>query len=304
MSPSAGSRRCRLALFTKNRTNPAYTGARLGADRVAARLGCALTHHVPVKPDDVEEQRALLEAVLAERPDAILLVPTHGTALNDILRRIEAAGILLLCAVSRPEVVVPRAFVGSDDRALARGIADYLLGRMPNGGNVVTIEGHPNAMTTAPRAAGFRDAAAARSNIRIAASRNGDFQFAEGKAAMSALLKDVPQIDGVLAANDFSALGAIEAMREGGRKIPIVGVNATPEGVRAIKAQDLLASAAFDAMKMACLAVEAASRILAGEKVPPEIMLPVVIVDRSNCEAWDRPYAERPLPDWDAHVRS
>ncbi len=304
MSPSAGSRRYRLALFTKNRTNPAYTGARLGADRVAARLGCALTHHVPVKPDDVEEQRALLEAVLAERPDAILLVPTHGTALNDILRRIEAAGILLLCAVSRPEVVVPRAFVGSDDRALARGIADYLFGRMPNGGGIVTIEGHPNAMTTAPRAAGFRDAAAARSNIRIAASRNGDFQFAEGKAAMAALLKDVPQIDGVLAANDFSALGAIEAMREGGRKIPIVGVNATPEGVRAIKAQDLLASAAFDAMKMAGLAVEAAARVLAGENVPPEIMLPVEIVDRSNCEAWDRPYAERPLADWDAHVRS
>ena len=158
-------------------------------------------------------------------------------------------------------------------------------------------------MTTAPRAAGFRDAAAGRPNIRIAASRDGDFQFAEGKAAMAALLKDVPQIDGVLAANDFSALGAIEAMRESGRKAPIVGVNATPEGVRAIKSGDLLASAAFDAMKMACLATEAAVRILRGERVPTEVMLPVEIVDSANCAAWDRPYEERPLPDWDAHVR-
>jgi ribose transport system substrate-binding protein len=304
VSESAGGRAYRLALFTKNRTNPAYMGARLGADRVAERLGATLTHHVPVKPDNVEEQRALLEAVLPERPDAILLVPTHGTALNDILRRIEAAGILLLCAVSRPEVIVPKAFVGSDDRALARGIADYLFDRMPSGGTIVTIEGHPNAMTTAPRAAGFRDAATGRSNIRIAASRDGDFQFAEGKTAMAALLKDVPQIDGVLAANDFSALGAIEAMRENGRKAPIVGVNATPEGVRAIKSGDLLASAAFDAMKMACLATEAAVRILRGEKVPAEVMLPVEVVDRGNCEAWDRPYEERPLPDWGAHVRA
>lgn len=304
MSSGAGSRRHRLALFTKNRTNPAYMGARLGADRVAARLGAALTHHVPMEPDNVEEQRALLEAALADPPDAILLVPTHGTALNDILRRIEAAGIVLLCAVSRPEVVVPRAFVGSDDRALARGIADYLLDRMPAGGTVVTIEGHPNAMTTAPRAAGFRESASGRRDIRIAASRNGDFQFDAGKAAMAALLREVPQIDGVLAANDFSALGAIEAMRESGRNIPIVGVNATPEGVRAIKSGDLLASAAFDAMKMACLATEAAVRILRGEEVPAEVMLPVEIVDRANCAAWDRPYAERPLPDWDAHVRS
>ncbi|RYY64458.1 MAG: sugar ABC transporter substrate-binding protein, partial [Comamonadaceae bacterium] len=29
----------RLAVFTKNRTNPAYAAARLGADRAAAALG-------------------------------------------------------------------------------------------------------------------------------------------------------------------------------------------------------------------------------------------------------------------------
>ncbi len=299
-----GARKHRLAVFTKNRTNPAYVGARLGADRVAERLGCEVTHHVPVEPDNVEEQRALLEAALLERPDAILLVPTHGTALNDILRRIQAAGIPLLCAVSRPEEVKPVAFVGSDDRMLAKGIADYLFDHMPAGGDVVTLEGHPNAMTTAPRAAGFRDAAAARPDIRIKASRNGAFQRVEGKAAMLELLAAEPRIDGVLAANDVMALGALEAMQEKGRRAAIVGVNATPEGVRAIKAGDLLASASFDAMKMACLAVEAAVRVLSGEKVPAQVMLPVEVVDRSSCEAWDRPYAERPLPEWDACVRT
>jgi ribose transport system substrate-binding protein len=50
----------RLAVFTKNRTNPAYVGARLGAERMAARLGCAVTHYVPERPDDVEAQRAML----------------------------------------------------------------------------------------------------------------------------------------------------------------------------------------------------------------------------------------------------
>lgn len=302
--PAAGGRQCRLAVFTKNRTNPAYIGARLGADRMAGRLGCAVTHHVPVAPDSVEEQRALLEAALKEPPDAILLVPTHGTALNDILRRIQAAGIPLLCAVSRPEEVEPACFVGSDDRALARGIADYLFDRMPAGGDVVTLEGHPNAMTTAPRTAGFREAAAARPQIRIRASRDGAYQRAEGKGAMLELLAAEPRIDGVLAANDFMALGALEAMAEQGRKAAIVGVNATPEGVRAIRHGDLLASASFDAMKMACLAVDAAVRVLAGETVPAQVMLPVEVVDRSNCAAWDRPYEERPLPEWDAYVRS
>jgi hypothetical protein len=31
-------------------------------------------------------------------------------------------------------------------------------------------------------------------------------------------------------------------------------------------------------------------------------MLPVEIVDRSNCEVWDRPYEERSLPQWHQYV--
>ena len=56
------ARRYKLAVFTKNKQNPAYIGARLGADRVATRLGCELTHYAPDTPDDIDEQRALIEA--------------------------------------------------------------------------------------------------------------------------------------------------------------------------------------------------------------------------------------------------
>jgi ribose transport system substrate-binding protein len=303
MQVSKGARGARLAVFTKNRKNPAYVGARLGADRVAARHGCVVKHCVPDKPDDVDEQHALLEAAYAERPDALLIAPAHATALNGTLRRMQVDGIPILCFVSRPEEIACTSFVGSDDRALARAIADYLFDRLDGGDNVVTLEGHPIAITTAPRAAGFRDAARARESIRIVDSRPGYFLRDGGHAGMTELLAAQPRIDGVLAANDFMALGALDAMRETGRKMPIVGVNATPEGVQAIKAGDMLASASFDAMKMACLGVEAAVRVLSGERVPAEILLPVEVVDRTNCAAWDLPYAQRPLPEWAAYVR-
>ncbi|MGE0853588.1 MAG: sugar ABC transporter substrate-binding protein [Hyphomicrobiaceae bacterium] len=301
---ASSPRRYKLAAFTKNRTNPAYIGARLGADRVAARLGCSLRHHVPTKPDDVEEQRGLLAAVLAEGVDAILLAPTHATALNDLLQRARSKGIPILCMVSQPEQFDCTCFVGSDDRALARGIADHLFDSLGGRGDVVTLEGHPNAMTTAPRTAGFRDAAAARPGVRIKASRAGDFQRDGGCRAMAELLGAEPRIDGVLAANDFMAIGALDAMREAGRLMPIVGINATPEGVAAVKRGDLVATSSFDAMKMACLGVEAAVRVLRGETVPRLLMLPVEVVDRSNCAAWDKPYAERSLPEWRDYVKA
>ena len=58
----------RLAVFTKNKKNPAYVGARLGADRIAARHGYTATHYVPNKPDDVDEQHELLRAAYPGAP--------------------------------------------------------------------------------------------------------------------------------------------------------------------------------------------------------------------------------------------
>ena len=67
------------------------------------------------------------------------------------------------------------------------------------------------------------------------------------------------------------ALGAIEAA--GKPLVPIVGVNSVPDAIAAIKSGKLLATGSFDAMKMACLATEAALRYLSGETAPREILL-------------------------------
>jgi ribose transport system substrate-binding protein len=64
----------------------------------------------------------------------------------------------------------------------------------------------------------------------------------------------------------------------------------------------MLATADFDAMKMSEIATEAAIRHLRGEAVPPEIILPVQVVDAQNCAAWNAPFAARPSPRWDEIV--
>ena len=78
------------------------------------------------------------------------------------------------------------------------------------------------------------------------------------------------------------------------RAIPV----ALPEAIEALRDGTLLATADFDALKMACVATEALIRHLSGETVPAEIMLPVQVVDAENCAPWDRPLAERECPRW------
>ena len=288
----------KLAVFTKNRSNPAYTAARLGADRAAARLGAHAVHYVPEEPDDPAEQIALIGQALAERPDAMVLVPVHPTAVNAAVRKVNAAGIPLVTCINRLTEGHSVAYVGSEDYPLALGIARYLFERLGGKGDVVIVEGPPESVTSIARVRAFRDAAGAYPGIRIVGACSGRYLLEPAREAMTAMLTAYPRIDAILAANDIMAIGVIEALRAAGRHALLAGVNAIPQAIAAIKSGDMIATADFNAMNMACLASECAIRHVRGEAVPKEIILPVQIVDASNCSLWDRPYEDRACADW------
>ena len=288
-----------VAVFTKNRTNPAYEGARLGADRVAQRFGGCAVHFVPDKPDDVDEQIALIERAIAARPDAIVFVPVHQTRVNDAILKINAAGIPIVSLITPTTVGERVSFVCSDDRALATQITLYVAARLPAGARVIVLEGIPASATTRDRMLGIEAGLAKSPHLTVVASIRGDYQRDIACEAVRGLLARGLRFDAVIAANDTMALGALDALGATDPLPLVVGVNAIPEAIAAIKAGRLLATVDFDAMKMACIATEAALRHLRGETVPARITLPVQIVDAANCAHWDRPYAERPLPSWD-----
>jgi len=291
-----------IAVFTKNRTNPAYEAARLGADRAAARLGAATTHYVPDTPDDIDQQIALISRSIASKPDAAVFVPVHETLVNDTILRFDAASIPLFNIITPTTAGRRVTFIGSDDRALAGNIARYLFGKLGGRGKIAILEGTPASATSPARMAGFQDALAAHPGIKVRASLCGDYLRDVARDVWRNAADKLAGIDGVLCANDAMALGVLDALGNGPAP-PIVGVNAIPEAIAAIAAGRMLATANFDAMAMSALATEAAVRHLRGEAVPAEIMLPVQVVDASNCAAWNLPFAARPTPDWEAVTR-
>jgi len=279
----------RIAVFTKNRTNPAYQAARIGADRVASRFGAATIHYVPDEPDSVAEQIALIACAIAEKPDAAVFVPVHETAVNDAILKFDAAGIPLFNIITPTTAGRRICFVGSDDCTLAFAIARYLFARLAGCGEIVIAEGTPASATSRARFEGFA------------------YQRDVARREFSRLASHVRGIDAVLCANDTMALGVLDALDidTAGRHRPLlVGVNALPEAVAAIAAGRMLATADFDAMKMSCIATAAAIRYLRGEQVPDKIVLPVQIVDASNCSAWNVPFEARSIPDWNDVVPS
>lgn len=291
-----------LAVFTKNRVNPAYDAARMAADRVAAEAGARTLHYVPETPDHVGQQKALASEALAARPAAVLFNPTDDVEMQEDVARFIAAGIPVAIFINRmPGKVL--TFVGSDDIAVGYTAAKALILGLAGGGRIVALDGTPSARTARDRTVGLRRAVAENPGIDLLGARVGYLQQAPARTAMAELLKAHPRIDGVWTANDVMAFGVLDALADAGRTAQVVGVNGLPAAIEHIEHGRMLASVDFSAFNIAAIAARAVLRHLDGKPVPQEIMVPAELIDRANCGRWKMPFAERACPAWDEIVR-
>ncbi len=288
----------RLAVFTKNFSNPAYGAARLGAERAAAALGgVEVLHFVPQTPDDPTQQRALIAEALALRPlpDAFVFSPVHATEVDPAIRRVVEAGIPMVGFVNPIDAAPSVSYVSSDDHALALAIARHLFRHRQGQGRVLIVSGPTASYTSNERLRGFREAVAEFPGITVVDTIAGDYARDVARVRTASWLQSHPELDACLVANDIMAVGVLDALDAAGRTATVVGVNAIPQAIDAIAAGRMLATADFNAMQMAYLAAECAVRHLRGEAVPERIELPVQIVDASNCQQWNLPYEQRPV---------
>jgi ribose transport system substrate-binding protein len=287
-----------LAVFTKNRVNPAYAAARLAADRVAAEAGARTLHFVPQTPDDVGQQKALVGEALAAAPDAVVFVPVDDRQMVPDLMRFADAGIPVVTCINRMEGKVV-SFVGSDDVAVGRTAAKALIDALGGSGRIVAIEGAPVAPTSRDRTVGLRKALGEAPAIQLVGLGVGYFQQALAREEMARLLAEHDGIGGVWTSNDVMAFGVLEALAAVGRTAKVVGVNGLPEAIDHIERGTMQASVDFSAFNIAGIAARAALRHLRGETVPASIMVPAALIDRTNYQRWKVPFALRPTPAWE-----
>ena len=295
--PPAGAET--LAVFTKSSGNPIARGVRAGADAVAKANGFTVFHYIPTSPDNVPQQTFLVEEAINQKRDAFVFTPVDVKAMVAPVQKINAAGMPLVNVGDRLTGGESVAFVGTDDYSIALDTARTLLKAMGGKGNVIVLEG-PNTIPTAEgRLRGFKDALKEFPDIKVVLSKNAMYARPAASDLLKAMLKvsTTPQIDGVLAANDAMALGAVEAFKEAKKKMPlIVGINASKEAVELIKAGDMLASGDYNGLIEGCLGAEIAIRALRKQPVPKEVMAKTSVVDKSNLAAYEIPAERRPCP--------
>jgi ribose transport system substrate-binding protein len=243
-----------------------------------------------------------VEQVLKDRPDAVIFIPVDDVAMVDSVQKLNDAKIPVVL-VSNPLPGSFVTYVGADDFEIGYREARYLFEHLGAKGKIVVIEGTPAAPTNRERVRGYQRAFAEFPGIEVLGSGIGNYQQPDAKRVMEKFLREHPQIDAVLSANDGMALGVLEALKDAKRTSVVIGINGILPAVKQIETGAILASVDFNMFKIGCVATRAAVRHLKREPLPEKVILPAEIIDKTNYKAWLVPVDQRSCPEWTDVVR-
>lgn len=290
-----------FAFFVKNVTNPNWKYARIGAEKAAKELGVTLEHVAPTKPDNIEEQTRLVEDWIIKKPTGFVFVPVDFKALvPSVQKAIDAKIPVAIYSNNMPEVKGPVTYVGSDDEIIGYEVSKYTFQKIGGKGKIVFIGGVPAAITAQQRQKGFERALKEFPGIELIASQPGQYRRLPAQQVFENIMQRLQVIDAVVAANDDMAVGIVEALIAGGRgdKTLVSGVDVISDAASLIRDGKMLASADYSLHDQAYLAMHALAKHLKGEKVIPQIILPVKIATKENIAPWLKPVEDRPVPNW------
>jgi ribose transport system substrate-binding protein len=285
-----------IAVFTKNQTNPYFQAVRVGTETAAKTLGIKVIQYIPTKPDSIPEQLSQVEDVIVKKPNAIIFIPVDYKAMVPAVEKINAAGIPVTNITDRSAGGNFVAYVGANDYSIGLATARSLLKTIGGKGNVIILEGVKGSLTNTDRVRGFNDAIKENPNVKLLASQPANYQRLQALQVMENLMQSFPSIDGVLAANDPMAVGAIEALEGANRKAMVVGINGSKEAVELIKSGKLLASGDFNGFIQGCIGTEIAVRNLRKQQTPKEVILKPIVIDKTNFTPYEMPVEQRACP--------
>ncbi|MEV4226203.1 substrate-binding domain-containing protein [Streptomyces bobili] len=278
-SSSTSNPKVGLALSTLN--NPFFVQIQSGAKAEAKKLGVDLT--VTDAQNDASQQANQLQNFTSSGYDAIIVNPVDSDAAGPAVRAADKAEIPVVAVDRGVNKATTNTLVASDNVAGGELAAKTVAEKLGGTGKIVILQGQAGTSAARERAEGFAKGLKAFPGIQVLAQQPADFDRTKGLDVMSNLLQAHPDVQGVIAANDEMALGAIKALgSKAGKSVQVVGFDGTPDGMTAVTNGTLYASVAQQPSELGRIAVDNALKAFQGKKVAEMVKVPVKVVTKEN----------------------
>ena len=239
---------------------------------------------------DIATQASDISDLVAAGVDYLVVAPLEDNGLQDVLVEAMEAEI--------PVILVDRAIAGEAGTHYTTAIAsDFvwegaqcasaLNAALPDGGNVVIINGGYESSTSTDRQAGFVDNL--NDNFTVIAEQNGNWLMADAQDVMENIIQAQggENIDAVFAVTDDMVQGAMNAITANdlvpGEDVLTLGIDGTLAALEAVEAGTQLASCTCTPY-FGPIVVETITALMNGEEVETAIVNPDTLYTKDNVD--------------------
>lgn len=267
--------------------SPFFEAMQRGVEEEAEALGVDVT--ITDAQLNAADQISSVENLIAQDVDVILLNAVDSEAVVPAVEAANEAGIPVICLdvlASGGEIT---SFIASNNRAAGEMGGEFIAEQLGGEGKVIILDGPPIS-SFQERTEGYMTALEKYPDIeilqKIDAVENSISAFVE---AADNILSAYPDVDAVLAVNDYGSIAVESAIASSTKDFDIitVGIDGMDEAVQLIINGDVVAgSVAQQPAEMGRIGIQTAVQAANGEDVEDNIEVPLTMVTKENAEGF------------------
>ena len=241
---------------------------------------------------NVQKQANQIDDFLTKGVAAIVLNPCDRISTGAAIKKANDAGVPvftcdLKCVAEGVEVV---SHVGSDNLQGGKLAGEAMIEALGENGGKVLVVHFPQANSCQLRVRGFKEIIDAYNKgketgeIVVVSELDGGGVRDEGYKVTEDTLQAHPDLAGIFAINDPSALGARAALEKAGKQdqVKIVAFDGQPEGKQAIKDGKIYADPVQFPGKIGAKTVELIMTYFNGQEVAEEVLIPTELYRKED----------------------
>jgi len=276
-----------IPLISKGFQHQFWQAVKQGAEKAAVQFNVRIDFQGPENESQVDKQLEMLQTVLNQKPSALCFAALDSKAAIPLLQKFKDAKIPVIGFDSGVDSDIPLATAATDNIAAAGAAADKMAALIGGSGEVAIVAHDQTSRTGIDRVKGFTDQIKSKyPNIKIVATQYGGGDQLKSTDLTKAILQANPNLKGIFGANEGSAIGVLNGVKESGKsgKVTVIGYDSGQQQMDAIRAGTEAGAITQDPIGIGFKCVEAAVNALKGQTLAKNIDTGFKYYDKTNID--------------------
>jgi ribose transport system substrate-binding protein len=253
-----------------------------GVESAAKDDGVDYVIQGPFSETQVDEQIQMVEDAIRSKPDAIVMAATDYDRLVAVAKQVKQAHIPLITIDSFINSQDADTRIGTNNYDAGKKAGEALMEHIHPGSQVVIMSYIQGSSTAMDRESGVRDSLKGKVEILETLYSSGEADIAYQQALD--LLHTKPNVGGIIALNDPTAIGVARALDESGRKdeVALIGFDNSLTVLQSVEAGVIKDTIVQRPFNMGYLSITTALDIIRRKSVEPFIDTGSKVINRQN----------------------